>query len=431
MSLPFVSSWSNEGGKTIENVKTIWQAITWLSSHRKYMGVGYVLAEYATKMALSYLPEKEYSRYSMILSMLGFDLESIGIGSIGKSIFQIISPFSSNNSSIAKTSSSIDGQHVIDLVSLSDHHNDAGKSGGNIDLPLHPQGMLTAALAQHDQNNSVSDNLKLFLQKGAANFFRLDDHSNNNIPHLLATLMQRIKSLGIVSMSKEQLNEGHKKFAKFLSSESGWAHGVHVDPMIMANVSEQMYHGSHWFEVGLSTLNQRLKKQLTSGLLYIPSEKDIFIWLNEAFDTWAHWGAMWTPVLDTWGVSAIQSISEIVKVTTQTTFSSINKYYNHIGGKPAIVDKLNTIDGHLNTKQNDKTIVQLEQPSQHILSSIMPANKRNPVNESTATISQKKPTVIVPPIQLIKSTNTTTKTQYNYYSTINKTGLFFNPTFYP
>jgi hypothetical protein len=284
--------------------------------------------------------------------------------------------------------------------------------------------MLTAALAQHDKGDSVSDNLKLYLQKGAANFFRSDD-SGHSIPHLLTTLMQRIKSLGTVSMSKEQLNEGHKKFAKFLSGESGWAHGVHVEPMIMANTSEQIYHGSHWFEVGLSTLNQRLKKQLASGLLYIPSENDIFIWLNEAFDMWAHWGATWTPVLDRWGSSAIQSISDIVKSTAQTTLSSINKYYSSASGKPTIVNKLIGIDGHSDAvKIKDKIAA-------HIPSSIIIADKESKTDDvSIVSASQTKPAIMDPSIQLIKSTNTTTNTKYKYCSINNKTGIFFNPNIY-
>jgi hypothetical protein len=61
-----------------------------MSTHEQYMTVGYVLAEYATKAALScFLKEKKARDYAEILCALGFDVQDVGLWTVGKSVIKL------------------------------------------------------------------------------------------------------------------------------------------------------------------------------------------------------------------------------------------------------------------------------------------------------------------------------------------------------
>ena len=66
----------------------MWSAVGWIGAHEPLMSLGCVLAEYAMKTALSYLPESEEHRYVRLLDAFGVDLEEIGLLSIGQCAFR-------------------------------------------------------------------------------------------------------------------------------------------------------------------------------------------------------------------------------------------------------------------------------------------------------------------------------------------------------
>ena len=71
---------------TNKDKESIWHIMSWMSSHEEYVTVGYVLAEYATKAALTILlPSNKAKRYADVLAMMGFDVDDdAGIGKILK-----------------------------------------------------------------------------------------------------------------------------------------------------------------------------------------------------------------------------------------------------------------------------------------------------------------------------------------------------------
>jgi len=71
-----------------EKAASMWSAVGWIGAHEPLMSLGCVLAEYAMKTALSYLPESEEHRYVRLLDAFGVDLEEIGLLSIGQCAFR-------------------------------------------------------------------------------------------------------------------------------------------------------------------------------------------------------------------------------------------------------------------------------------------------------------------------------------------------------
>ena len=74
---------------TIDQFWTVWRAIGWISSHRQYMTLGMVLAEYATKSALSCLPEKDCERCEQLLGVMGMDVKNVSLVSVGESALNV------------------------------------------------------------------------------------------------------------------------------------------------------------------------------------------------------------------------------------------------------------------------------------------------------------------------------------------------------
>ena len=75
--------------QTVGQFWTMWRAINWLSTHSRYMPLSYVLAEYVTKTALSYMPPEKAKHYSMLLCMCGFDVKNVNLGVVGQTVYKI------------------------------------------------------------------------------------------------------------------------------------------------------------------------------------------------------------------------------------------------------------------------------------------------------------------------------------------------------
>ena len=85
------SSSSAGGGHlmTLARVWAMWRAISWLNAHKQFMGLGVVLAEYATKSALSHLPHEQEYRCEQLLRMIGLDVEKVGLDTVGQSALSV------------------------------------------------------------------------------------------------------------------------------------------------------------------------------------------------------------------------------------------------------------------------------------------------------------------------------------------------------
>jgi hypothetical protein len=55
-----------------------------MNSHRQYLSLGVVLAEYMTKSCLAYLPPGEQRLCDRMLRSVGIDLQSVGLGTVGQ-----------------------------------------------------------------------------------------------------------------------------------------------------------------------------------------------------------------------------------------------------------------------------------------------------------------------------------------------------------
>jgi hypothetical protein len=55
-----------------------------MNSHRQYLSLGVVLAEYMTKSCLAYLPPGEQQLCDRMLRGAGIDLQSVGLGTVGQ-----------------------------------------------------------------------------------------------------------------------------------------------------------------------------------------------------------------------------------------------------------------------------------------------------------------------------------------------------------
>jgi hypothetical protein len=242
-------------------ILTVWRGISWLFFHRKYANVGLILAEYATKTAFSYLPNTDSKIYSNFLKHFGIDVESVGLSNVGGSALDLVFPGISGSM----------GELLIP-------HTHATKAVEQLALFHNTEGILT-------------NTLKTLLSK-----IHVDSVSD-----IVSSLIGRVKALAIGN--HPQINkEHHSAFAKYLI-DSGWAAGKSVDLMAMAQNAFKIY-GSHWFDVGLSTLNQdrSLYPKQSKGT---PDREIIKIWLADAYLLWSTWGSKMTPILDTLGPNAV------------------------------------------------------------------------------------------------------------------------------
>ena len=69
---------------------SMWRAVLWIGSHRQYLSLGVLLAEYMTKTALACLPHDEEEQWEKLLAMLGMNLKSIGIEKLGESALSVM-----------------------------------------------------------------------------------------------------------------------------------------------------------------------------------------------------------------------------------------------------------------------------------------------------------------------------------------------------
>jgi len=71
----------------------LFRGISWLSAHPKYAHISYILAEYAAKAAIcACLPPCKAKKCRRMLQTFGFDVESIGMDTVGKSVFDLVLP---------------------------------------------------------------------------------------------------------------------------------------------------------------------------------------------------------------------------------------------------------------------------------------------------------------------------------------------------
>ena len=72
--------------------QSLWHIIAWMSTHEDYVTVGYVLAEYATKAALTMLlPPEKAREYANFLNSVGFDVKDAGLVSVGQAALGLVS----------------------------------------------------------------------------------------------------------------------------------------------------------------------------------------------------------------------------------------------------------------------------------------------------------------------------------------------------
>ena len=74
---------------TLEEFWTVWRAINWITAHRQYMTLGVVLAEYATKTALSCLPPKDCERCEQMLGAMGVNVRNVGLTTLGETALSV------------------------------------------------------------------------------------------------------------------------------------------------------------------------------------------------------------------------------------------------------------------------------------------------------------------------------------------------------
>ena len=74
---------------TLDGFWSMWRAVSWLSSHKRFMSLGVVLAEYATRTALAYLPHDQEERYERLLALVGFDVREVGLATVGQTALSV------------------------------------------------------------------------------------------------------------------------------------------------------------------------------------------------------------------------------------------------------------------------------------------------------------------------------------------------------
>jgi hypothetical protein len=60
-----------------------------MNSHRQYMSLGVVLAEYMTKSCLAYLPTSQQHLCDRMLHGVGIDLQTVGLGTVGQTVMAV------------------------------------------------------------------------------------------------------------------------------------------------------------------------------------------------------------------------------------------------------------------------------------------------------------------------------------------------------
>lgn len=67
---------------SIESIMRLWHAATWLSTHPQFCGVGCVLIEYATKIAVMKLPKEQQAQCLRLLNQVGVHVSDVDLTAI-------------------------------------------------------------------------------------------------------------------------------------------------------------------------------------------------------------------------------------------------------------------------------------------------------------------------------------------------------------
>jgi hypothetical protein len=295
MSYPFIEKQilnrrDSDDKSTFSKIQSVWHTISWLFSHKQYAGVGFVLAEYAIKTAFAYLPSKDAQYYCRILRGVGVDVEHIGLVNIGESMLDLSFPGMSNS---VETLFGTPASRTVNHLTVLDNAESA-----------------------------LANTLKSMLVKAPIAVSKaMSSLHLKKISDVMSLLMNRVQSLG------KGLNDNHDvhhdAFASYLL-DSGWVQGMPIEPMELAKKALQYYDGSHWFDVGLSTLNRNLgnfKKQFSG----VPDKSLIQHWLIQAYHEWALWGKKMTPILEKNGQNALHEVAKSEADTEPKKSTNIGK----------------------------------------------------------------------------------------------------------
>ena len=214
--------------------QSIWHMISWMSTHEEYVTVGYVLAEYATKAALShFLPEEKAHQYAEVLSMMGFDVDDdAGLGRVLKLAAPAL------------------GMDIVKRLASSSSH--------------------------HSKQAEVDLGKRMMVGTTQTN--------------LMMELKNRVKTLH--DMPPNEPKKGaHDEFADFLLSQKkkeavGSYEAMHEHAL-------RVYGGCTWFDAGLSCL---LNKMMTTPS-QVQTKEQVSLWLMQSYNKWRLWGKRWWPSL--------------------------------------------------------------------------------------------------------------------------------------
>jgi hypothetical protein len=273
---------SKTENSSLSEIKTIWHAMRWLFFHRQYAEVGVALAEYATKTAFSYLPEDQATFYRRWLKFLGMDVDHVEIADVGSSLLDVTFPGIAGSFPMREMFSHKRSPAIVEHIAGS-----------------------------HDTENTLTDTLKSLLMKGSV-VGGSTLSPIGKISDVVSSLIHRVQSL-TNRMSPEIQSQSHQQFAEYLCGESGWSSGnAKVLPSALADRALVCYNGSHWFDVGLSTLNEMLteyRKQNPHS--HSPPQNVVVLWLEQAYKLWTNWGEKWTPALKEHGHKAVKELAEM------------------------------------------------------------------------------------------------------------------------
>ena len=211
----------------------IWHLIMWMGRHEKYMTIGYVLAEYATKTMLSHFLSQERARsYSELLGMMGFDVQDVGLWTVGKTVMELAPPLS-----------------------------------------------IVHALSRHGGGHTAE---KMLGQRLVAT-----THAK-----LLRSLTLRVHNLSEMPAVEPQPG-CHDEFAAYLTKQQGSSVAAIMSSDATQAKAREIYHGYEWFEVGASCLLKRMQKMGAAA----SSAAIISGWLRESYTKWRLWGVRWWPAV--------------------------------------------------------------------------------------------------------------------------------------
>ena len=187
---------------------TMWHAITWLSTHSKYLPLSYVLAEYATKTALTYMPPEKAKHYSALLCMCGFDVKNVNLGILGQTVYKI----ATSSSTTASTS-----------TQYKDNSN---------------------------ENTIPEEGQIIFAQNR-------DLHGHANAYNVIMNIESLLHE--IISLSKLPFTlstQAHEGFANFLSSKGSL---FNIHPTEFATQAEHWYGDTkHWLQSGFALFLKKI-----------------------------------------------------------------------------------------------------------------------------------------------------------------------------